>query len=72
MFGRSPLKIDILTSITGIKFSEAFKNKFVCDIGLVKNVYFNSLDDLLKNKNATVRQKDKYDLQWIKTYGKDS
>ena len=69
MFGRPPLRIDILTSISGIEFEEAFRNKFVHDLGSIKNVNFISLDDLLKNKIASNRLKDKEDLRWIKTYG---
>jgi len=66
------LRIDILTSISGIKFDEAFKNKFVHDLGQIKNVNFISIKDLLRNKAASNRQKDKEDLRWIRTYGKDN
>ena len=72
MFGNPPLRVDILTSISGIEFDEAFKNKFVHDFGNIKNVNFISLTDLLKNKTASNRQKDKEDLRWIKTYGKSN
>jgi len=72
MFGKPPLRIDILTSISGIGFDQAFKNKFVHDLGHINNVNFISLEDLLKNKTASNRQKDTEDLRWIKTYGKDN
>jgi hypothetical protein len=72
MFGNPPFRIDILTSISGIEFNEAYQAKFVYDLGQIKNVNFISLDDLLKNKNASNRQKDKEDLRWIKTYGKNN
>ncbi len=72
MLGRPPLRIDILTSISGIEFDEAFKNKFVHDLGKIKNVNFISMEDLLKNKTTSSRQKDKEDLRWLNTYGKDN
>jgi hypothetical protein len=72
MFGNPPFRIDILTSISGVEFNEAFQNKFIYDLGQIKNVNFISMDDLLKNKRASNRQKDKEDLRWIKTYGKNN
>lgn len=70
MFGKPPLRIDILTSISGVDFDEAFKDRFVHDFGHIKGVNFISLSNLLKNKTASNRQKDKEDLRWIKAYGK--
>jgi Nucleotidyltransferase of unknown function (DUF6036) len=70
MFGKPPLRIDILTSISGVDFDEAFRDRFVHDFGNTKDVNFISLNDLLKNKAASNRQKDKEDLRWIKDYGK--
>ncbi|MGA9295447.1 MAG: nucleotidyltransferase [Ignavibacteriaceae bacterium] len=72
MFGKPPLRIDIMTSISGIGLDKAFKNKFVHDLGHINNVNFISLEDLLKNKTASNRQKGTEDLRWIKTYGKDN
>jgi len=71
-FGNPPLRIDILASIDGIEFDDAFKNKFIHDLGTIKNVYFISFKDLLKNKRASNRKKDNFDIQWLKDYGKDS
>jgi len=71
-FGNSPFRIDILTSIDGVEFEEAFRNKFVYDLGAIKKVNFISLEDLIKNKKASQRQKDNSDLQWLKDYGKDN
>ena len=72
VLGRPPFRIDLLTSISGVQFDEAFKNKYVHDLGSIKNVYFISLDDLINNKKASNRKKDKDDLSWIKTYGKNN
>ena len=71
-FGRPPLRIDILASIDGVEFDAAFKNRFVHELGSVKGVNFISFNDLLKNKKASNRQKDNFDLQWLKDYGKGS
>jgi len=69
-FGNPPIRIDILSSIDGVEFDEAFKNRFVHNLGSLKNVNFISYEDLLKNKKASNRQKDNFDLQWLKDYGK--
>lgn len=69
-FGNPPFRIDILTSIDGVEFEEAFKNRFVYDLGAINKVNFISLEDLIKNKRASKRQKDNSDLQWLKDYGK--
>lgn len=71
-FGIPPLRVDILSSIDGVDFEEAFKQKFVHDLGNVKSVNFISYNDLIKNKKASKRKKDNYDLQWLKDYGKGS
>ena len=72
IIGREPIRIDIITSISGVEFNEAFQNKITHDFGSVKAVNFISLNDLLKNKKASGREKDKQDLNWLKTYGKDN
>lgn len=71
-FGKPPLRIDILSSIDGVEFDDAFKNKFVHDLGTIKEVNFISYKDLLKNKKASKRKKDNFDIQWLKDYGKSS
>jgi hypothetical protein len=71
-FGKPPLRIDILASIDGVEFDKAFKHKFVHDFGSLKDVNFISFNDLIKNKKASNRQKDNFDLQWLKDYGKSS
>jgi hypothetical protein len=44
----------------------------VHDFGSLKDVNFISFNDLIKNKKASNRQKDNFDLQWLKDYGKSS
>ena len=70
--GVSPIRIDIMTSIDGVEFSKAFKNKSIYGFGEIGNVFYISLKDLLLNKQKSDRIKDKNDLRWLKEYGKSS
>ena len=68
--GVEPLRIDLLTSVDGLHFDQAYKVK-------VRGNYFDvtadiiSLDDLIKNKKASGRKKDLHDLDWIEQYRSD-
>lgn len=59
--GIEPMRIDILTDIDGVDFSEAWKNRTNNSL-FGEEIHFISLYDLAKNKSATGRTKDKYDL----------
>ena len=65
--GNAPLRIDLMTSISGIGFKSAYENR-------VTGNYFNidanfiSLNDLIINKKSSKREKDSEDLRWIKKY----
>lgn len=63
-FGREPLRIDILSSIDGVKFYECYPNKLVTDFEGVAMNYI-SFNDLKKNKLSTGRGKDKVDVEEI-------
>lgn len=66
--GYPPFRIDILTSIDGVSFAEAYPNKEAYEIdGLA--LYFISLIDLAKNKRSTGRG---IDLDDLKNLGIDS
>jgi len=56
------LEIDIHPFVKGISFEEVWKNKVKSKIGDVE-VYFASLDDLIKMKKAVNRPKDIQDLK---------
>jgi len=59
--GYPPLRIDILNEIDGVSFIEAFPNKLIIDVdGLPVN--YIGLDDLIRNKQATGRQRDVSDV----------
>ena len=63
--GVAPRRIDILTFVDGLEFGAAYDNKVVItveDIGIP----FISKGDIIKNKEATGREKDKLDAQYLK------
>ena len=60
--GYEPLRIDLITSIDGIKFSHVWKNKEKGTYGLEK-VFFIGLNELIKNKKASGRKQDLVDLE---------
>jgi len=59
--GIEPMRIDVLTDIDGVEFSEAWQNKTNNSL-FGEKIHFISLHDLLKNKRSTNRAKDKYDV----------
>jgi predicted nucleotidyltransferase len=63
--GQPPLRIDILNSIDGVNFKEAFLNKQIIDIDGLKVPYV-GYHDFIKNKEASGRLKDKADIEEIK------
>lgn len=59
--GYPPLRIDLLTHIDGVTFSECYENKAQVEIeGLLVN--FIGYDDLLKNKKESGRLRDLDDI----------
>jgi predicted nucleotidyltransferase len=62
--GVAPCRIDILTSIDGLKFEDAFARSQMIDIeGISINVL--SISDLIINKRATGRTKDLADAEML-------
>ena len=63
--GVAPRRIDIITMICGVDFKKAFADKIEVLIdGL--NIPFISIKDLIKNKEATGRDKDKLDVKYLR------
>jgi predicted nucleotidyltransferase len=60
--GIAPLRIDILTEITGVHFPDAWKRRVASTFFGVP-VHFISLDDLIANKQALGRSIDIKDLK---------
>jgi hypothetical protein len=62
--GVAPVRVDILTHITGVEFSTAWNNRVSGTVFGVP-VHFISLDHLLANKQATGRRSDLEQLKKI-------
>jgi hypothetical protein len=60
--GREPLKIQILTGIDGVTFDQCYAGRTLLSQGALK-IPFIGLDQLLQNKAASPRGKDKIDLE---------
>ena len=60
--GNPPYRIDLITSVSGLNFSECYPQRTSFEIDNV-SIQTISLDDLKKNKKATGRFKDLNDLE---------
>ncbi len=62
--GLPPFRIEIMTSVSGLDFSESFQRKAIIELdGVPINVI--SLEDLRTNKQASGRYKDLNDLEYL-------
>ncbi len=64
--GYPPARIDLLTTIDGITFAEAFANQVHFEIGDLRLPVI-SVDDLIRNKLATGRIKDHADVEALRS-----
>jgi len=72
--GREPLKIQVLTGIDGVAFEDCYKNRTYFKSGSMR-IPVIGYEQLIKNKSATPRGKDKIDveeLRKVKRGGKKS
>jgi hypothetical protein len=60
--GIAPNRIDLLTSLTGVTFEEAWDRRVPGDLGGVPTVFL-SRETLIKNKRATGRTQDAADVE---------
>ncbi len=60
--GRPPFRIDLLTSIDGVEFEEAWPNRFIGKYG-GQTVHFIGREDLIRNKRSAGRARDLADLE---------
>lgn len=60
--GTPPVRIDIITSLTGVSWDEVVKSRVPGNYGGVP-VYFISKNDFIKNKRAIGRMKDLADIE---------
>ncbi len=63
--GTAPIRIDLLTDIDGVKFNTAFDNIKIHNFGDISAPILD-IDDILKNKMASDRPKDKIDVIELK------
>ena len=60
--GVPPVRIEILTKISGVRFEECYENRTIAEVdGITVNII--GLDELKKNKRAAGRLKDLNDLE---------
>jgi Nucleotidyltransferase of unknown function (DUF6036) len=62
--GYAPIRIDLLTSISGVDFERCWKNRTTVDIGGVE-AGFISATDLITNKRASGRPQDLVDADTL-------
>jgi hypothetical protein len=62
--GVAPQRIDILTSVDGLRFDDAFAHSEIIDIEGIP-VHILSVPDLILNKRSTGRTKDMADVELL-------
>ena len=67
--GIEPNRIDILTDIDGLTFQEAWQNRQLIKFDEIE-AYSLEIHDIIKNKTASNRAKDKLDLVQLKELAK--
>jgi hypothetical protein len=63
--GVPPVRIDLMTSVTGIGFASAWKNRVTGKFGGI-SAYFISKADLIRNKAAVGRKQDLSDIEKLR------
>lgn len=63
--GYPPLRIDILTSIDGVSFEEAYEHRQIIKIEKLE-VNFIGLNELIQNKKASGRKQDLADVETLR------
>jgi hypothetical protein len=67
--GYPPLRIDVITSIDGVEFLDAWERRMDVDVvGL--RVPFIGLDDLVANKRASGRPQDRVDVDTLESWSR--
>jgi hypothetical protein len=60
--GLPPRRIDLLTAISGVEFEEAWPGRVLHEVGAIR-VPFIGRTELVRNKRAAARAKDRADLE---------
>jgi len=66
--GRPPLRIDVMTSISGVSFREAWRGRVKVRLGGTE-IGFLGREEFLRNKTASGRPKDLLDLALLEEVG---
>ena len=69
--GYPPARIDLLTTIDGITFAEAFENQVHFETGNLKFPVI-SVDDFIRNKLATGRTQDQKNVEALRSRSSES
>ena len=62
--GLPPVRVDLLTGISGVSFDDAWPERVVLELGELR-VPVLSREHLIRNKRATARDQDLVDLKWL-------
>jgi hypothetical protein len=65
IMGRPPNQIDVITTIDGVTFDEAWEHRVSATYGS-ESVYYISKGDLIRNKAAAGRPQDLVDVAYLK------
>jgi len=63
--GSPPLRVDIMMSIPGIEFDEAWEKREIVELDDLK-IFFISRSDLIRAKEASARLQDRIDIDKLK------
>jgi hypothetical protein len=68
-FGMAPTRVDVMTTIDGVPFPEAWKNRVETHWSDIP-ISIISLPDLIRNKEVASRDTDRLHLDRLRKYGK--
>lgn len=68
-FGVAPVRVDVMTSIDAVTFTEAWQRRVETHLGGIP-IFVISLQDLIRNKEAANRDTDRVHLARLRKYGK--
>lgn len=69
--GYPPIRVDLLTSVSGVTFEDCWPNRVVIDVGGVEATFI-SVEDLITNKRATARAQDLVDANQLESIQEDN
>ena len=64
--GHPPNRVDLMTSVKGLEFEEAWENRVEGRYGN-ETVFYLGRAELMRNKELVARPQDRTDLEWLKS-----